>query len=132
MPDPATTTTAAVALSAASNAAATAAAVSVAFLGVDHRSAIFALLGAMFAVAAAEPVGLARALLHVCLATALGAVGGNLIAERSGITSTFALLVACAACGLCVTSIAFALVRAAPRVADRIVRRWASGEAKKP
>lgn len=129
MPEPTSTTAAAI--------AATASAVTLALFGVDYYSLLYALVGAFLALGHAEQMGRLRAVVYVCLATLVGAVLGNAVNEYLGLKSRILLIGLCLIGGIMAQALAGAVVRAAPRLANKAVKAaegiasgWAKGGSK--
>lgn len=98
-------------------------AATMAVFGVDYYSLLWALVGAMLAVTLSEKMSRGRAIVYVLLSMLVGAVLGNVVGLRFEHAPKVLLNALCALGGITAQGIASALLAAAPRVTDAIVRK---------
>ncbi|MDB5966698.1 MAG: hypothetical protein JWQ72_3198 [Polaromonas sp.] len=118
LPEPTTTTIAAL--------AAAASAISLALFGVDYYSLLYAFVGAMLAMANADSMGRVRAVIYVITSMMVGAVIGNAALAWFDSHSRALLFGGCLGGGLVAQVAAAAIVRAAPALAEASLTRLRS------
>lgn len=94
--------------------------VTMAFLGVDHYSLLWGLVGALLALYQAEKMGRTRALIYVMLSTLVGAAVGNGAIASISSTSKPLLIVASLVSGFGAQLVVTALLRAGLKRIDRL------------
>lgn len=103
--------------------AAAASAVSLALFGVDYYSLLYALIGALMALARSDQMSRGRAVLYVLLSTFAGAVIGNVVASYWEHPTRIALIALCLVGGLIAQVVATVILRVAPGLTEKAVRR---------
>jgi crotonobetainyl-CoA:carnitine CoA-transferase CaiB-like acyl-CoA transferase len=93
-------------------------AVTLALFGVDYYSLLYALIGALLALARSEQMGRGRAVVYVLLATFAGAVLGNLAAAQLASPSRFVAIGACLVGGIVAQAFATVIFNTAPGLSD--------------
>jgi peptidoglycan/LPS O-acetylase OafA/YrhL len=110
--------------------AALASTATMALFGVDYYSLLYALIGALFALASAEQMGRVRAVAFVLLSTLAGAVIGNAVAGYVEHPTRVQLFAMCLVGGLVAQIVATGILKAGPDLMDwgikEVKRIWSS------
>jgi crotonobetainyl-CoA:carnitine CoA-transferase CaiB-like acyl-CoA transferase len=96
--------------------------VTLALFGVDYYSLLYALIGALLALARSEQMGRGRAVAYVLLATLTGAVLGNLVAAQLLNPPRILAISACLVGGIVAQAFATVIFNTAPGLSDLAVK----------